>query len=216
VRPRREILTILYRYKEAKGWWYHSSNNDSIGCNNIQQEEDRTYDDNDDADEDLFASRYRRFYVWGWRKKNTYDNKDLRVAIGVLFAKCHDAIADKGMWSGPYGVRAEVQRSLDLDPRHNVDRVFEAVLECKEKGTRYNGARVFSAGKTAGRNPTIALDSHQAQIIADEYEGGLNTTQVQFLVNQHQKDANMPSYTKWTECWTAWLGSSQQLSVWER
>jgi hypothetical protein len=126
VRPRRGIPTIFYRYKEAKddGTTAHS-NNDSIGCNNIQQEEDCTYDNDDDADE-AFSVDIGDFISEVDDKKNTYDNKYLRVAIGVLFAKCHDAVADKGMWSGPYGVRAEVRRSLDLDPRHNVDRVFEA------------------------------------------------------------------------------------------
>eukprot|EP00536_Pseudo-nitzschia_multiseries_P011895 jgi/Psemu1/30428/gm1.30428_g len=79
--------------------------------------------------------------------------------------------------------------------RHTVSQVCTEILHYVDNGTVYTGDGNYS---NSGRLPVIAVDSIEAEIIADSIESG-NSIHVSRLIvkNQYRRRCELPSLTYW-------------------
>eukprot|EP00536_Pseudo-nitzschia_multiseries_P003424 jgi/Psemu1/7750/gm1.7750_g len=73
-----------------------------------------------------------------------------------------------------------------------VIQVCTDVLYCQDNGIFYSGKGNYS---TTGRPPIIALDSIQAEIVADSIESGNSVRMSTVIVNKYRKKLELPSFT---------------------
>ena len=71
-------------------------------------------------------------------------------------------------WDGKGGIMSSIRRDLAIPLGVDIRYILEDVRRCKNSGTKYNGKQK----EGAGRVPTLSTDSVEAQIVADELEGG--------------------------------------------
>jgi hypothetical protein len=71
-------------------------------------------------------------------------------------------------WGGKDGIISSIRHDLAIPPRVKIRYILEDILRCRNFGTKYNGKQK----EGAGRIPTLSTDSVEAQIVADELEGG--------------------------------------------
>eukprot|EP00536_Pseudo-nitzschia_multiseries_P013397 jgi/Psemu1/35149/gm1.35149_g len=76
--------------------------------------------------------------------------------------------------------------------RDTVIQVCTDVLYCQDNGIFYSGKGNYS---TTGRPPIIALDSIEAEIVADSIESGNSVRMSTVIVNKYRKKLELPSFT---------------------
>ncbi len=90
-------------------------------------------------------------------------------------------------------IRPQIRKAFDLSYSARIDHILNDVVACKKAGIAYTGTRKI--GPTTGRQPTLATDSIEAQIVADCLESGFSLSLTQWMVNQHRKEAQEESLT---------------------
>jgi hypothetical protein len=116
----------------------------------------------------------------------------VRLAVAFLFVTHHDALEDRNLWSGKYGIRKNIRDRLGLQCQTKIDPILNDVLACKKAGISYTGERHVGDAKV-GRPPILAVDSVEAQIIADSLESGGSIPIACWLANQHRKEIGAES-----------------------
>eukprot|EP00536_Pseudo-nitzschia_multiseries_P007536 jgi/Psemu1/18162/gm1.18162_g len=76
-----------------------------------------------------------------------------------------------------------------------ISQVCTEVLHCVENGTPYTGDGNYSK---SGRPPVIAVDTIEAEIIADSIEGGNSIRMTRLIVNQYRRKFQLPALTYWS------------------
>ncbi len=94
----------------------------------------------------------------------------MRLAVAYLFITFHGTPADENDWKGQYSVGLKIRKALGLNRNTKIYPIFRNVLTCKRDCVTYTGARDVES--LLGRPCTIALDSVEAQIIANSTKDG--------------------------------------------
>jgi hypothetical protein len=89
-----------------------------------------------------------------------------------MLQKIFNAPKDTSLWTGRGGIQQDIRSSLGISSNTNLIPIFEEVLKCIEHTVPYSGKRIFVNESLKGRKVLIAIDSPQAQIIADAIEDG--------------------------------------------
>jgi len=116
-----------------------------------------------------------------------------RMSIAGAFGKFHGYQPDG--WHGKEGIIIQIRKRLELGRWIDIESILTEVLRCKMDRTQYTGALRPRGGRTNGRPPIIALDSEEAQIIADCIEDGLSPGSTTQAVNQRWEDADQDALT---------------------
>jgi hypothetical protein len=117
----------------------------------------------------------------------------MRLAIAYLFVRVQGAPEEEKYWKGRANIGPKIKKALELSRHTQIYPILRDVLACKKEGVTYRGER--SVEKLLGRPCTIALDSVEAQIIADSTEDGFGREHRKLQVNQYKKEQNLPSLT---------------------
>jgi hypothetical protein len=115
-----------------------------------------------------------------------------RLAIGYMFYKKFGAPEDRHEWRAKK-IRPQLRKAFDLDDGTRIDHILNDVVACKNAGIEYTGTRKI--GPSTGQRPLLALESTEAQIVADCLESGFSLSLTQWSINQHRKEAQKPSLT---------------------
>jgi hypothetical protein len=86
-------------------------------------------------------------------------------------------------WGGKGGIIPSIRRDLCLKERADIRYILEDVIRCKQYGTKYDGKRKDGSG----RPPSLTTDSVEAQIVADELEGGSSQNIAWEAVNAYRE-----------------------------
>jgi hypothetical protein len=91
-------------------------------------------------------------------------------------------------------IRPQIRKAFDLSYSARIDHILNDAVACKKAGIAYTGTRKM--GPTTGKQPTLATDSIEAQIVADCLETELSLPLTQWMVNQHRKETGEESLTQ--------------------
>jgi hypothetical protein len=92
-------------------------------------------------------------------------------------------------------IRPQIRKAFDLlYTSARIDHILNDVVACKKADIAYTGTRKI--GPSTGKQPTLATDSIEAQIVADCLESGLSLPLTQWMVNQHRKETGEESLTQ--------------------
>ena len=116
----------------------------------------------------------------------------MRLAVAYLFVNIHGAPENEEDWKGPDCIGPKIKNALQLCTTNHIFHIFQDVLACKREGVTYTGARDRDLELLLGRPSTIALNSVEAQIIADSTEDGFGRENTKLQVNKYRKDHNLP------------------------
>ena len=94
-------------------------------------------------------------------------------------------------WDGKGGIMSSIRRDLAISPGVDFRYILEDVRRCKNSGTKYNGKQK----EGAGRVPTLSKDSVEAQIVADELEGGSSQRIAWGAVNVYRESLSLEEVT---------------------
>jgi hypothetical protein len=83
---------------------------------------------------------------------------------------------------------------FDLDDGIRIDHILNDIVAHKKAGIAYTGTRKI--GASMGKRPLLALDSIEAQIVADCLESGLSLSLTQWSVTQHLQETHRPSLSQ--------------------
>jgi hypothetical protein len=108
-----------------------------------------------------------------------------------MFDNTFKACEDRSKWLGPDGISKQIKKALKINHGTNIFYIFQEFIDPMKTGRHYTGESKPKLGGPA----MIAIDSIEAQIIADILESGFSTCLAHWLVNQHCKEAGMDSYT---------------------
>jgi hypothetical protein len=127
------------------------------------------------------------------QKQPAIDQRARRLAVAYLFVMVHGAPEEEKDWKGQANIGPKIKKALGMSLHTKIYPILRDVLACKKEGVTYRGER--SVEKLLGRPCTIALDSVEAQIIADSTEDGFGREHTKLQVNQYRKEQNLPSLT---------------------
>jgi hypothetical protein len=116
-----------------------------------------------------------------------------RKAVAFLFVSEYNS-QDNALqaWCGRGGIRKKIRDRLGISPQTKIDHILNDVLACKKAGISYEGERQVGDAKV-GKRPHLAVDSVEAQIIADALESGGSIPTACWLANQHRKETGADS-----------------------
>ncbi len=114
-----------------------------------------------------------------------------RPSVAFMFDNTFKACEDRSKWFGPDGISKKIKKALNINHGTNIFYIFQEVIDHKKHGKHYTG----KIKPKSGRPAMIAIDSIEAQIIADALESGFSTRLAHWLVNWHCKEAGKDSYT---------------------
>eukprot|EP00536_Pseudo-nitzschia_multiseries_P019548 jgi/Psemu1/61344/gm1.61344_g len=108
--------------------------------------------------------------------------KDVRISIAVIFEWLLGSPPQED-WHRLKTIAQICDRlgNTTRSFRRTVSQVCTEVLHCVENGTAYTGDGNYSK---SGRPPVIAVDTIEAEIIADSIEGGNSIRMTRLIVNQ--------------------------------
>ncbi len=116
-----------------------------------------------------------------------------RLAIGYMFFKKFGAPENHQEWRDKK-IRPQIRKAFDMPSGARIDHILNDVIACKKAGIAYTGTRKI--GPSTGRQPALATDSIEAQIVADCLESGFSISLTQWMVNQHRKETGEESLTQ--------------------
>jgi hypothetical protein len=116
-----------------------------------------------------------------------------RLAIGYMFHKKFGAPENHQEWRDKK-IRPQIRKAFDMPSGARIDHILNDVIACKKAGIAYTGTRKI--GPSTGRQPALATDSIEAQIVADCLESGFSISLTQWMVNQHRKETGEDSLTQ--------------------
>eukprot|EP00536_Pseudo-nitzschia_multiseries_P016558 jgi/Psemu1/46626/gm1.46626_g len=122
--------------------------------------------------------------------------KHMRISIAVIFERLLGSPPQED-WHRLKTI-AQICDRLGNTTRsfqRTVSQVCTEVLHCVENGTAYNGDGNYSK---SGRPPVIAVDTIEAEIIADSIEGGNSIRMTPLIVNQYRRKFQLPALTYWS------------------
>jgi hypothetical protein len=90
-------------------------------------------------------------------------------------------------------IRPQIRKAFDMPYSARIDHILNDVVACKKAGIAYTRTRKI--GPSTGKQPTLATDSIEAQIVADCLESGFSLPLTQWMVNQHLKETGEESLT---------------------
>jgi hypothetical protein len=114
-----------------------------------------------------------------------------RLSVAFVFDNAFKACEDMPKWFGPDGISSQIKKALNINHGTKNFYIFQEVIDCKKNGRHYTGKSKPKLGGPA----MIAIDSIEAQIIADTLESSFSTRLALWLVNQHCREAGKDSYT---------------------
>ena len=121
------------------------------------------------------------------------EDKSKRIGIAFVFQQMLGGPADEKEWTGQSGVIPKLRKMLSLPKGTCLKPLLRDVNACREMGVPYTGERRIS--EDLGRPPSIALDSIEAQIIADCCEDGMSIELTRATVNEHCRQNGESSFT---------------------
>jgi hypothetical protein len=107
----------------------------------------------------------------------------------LKYGGCSDSKETR--WDGKGGIMSSIRRDLAIPPGVDIRYILEDVRRCKNSGTKYNGTQK----EGAGRVPTLSTDSVEAQIVADELEGGSSQRIAWGAVNVYRESLHLDEVT---------------------
>jgi hypothetical protein len=164
--------------------------------NIVEDESDSEMEHGDeDEDEDLNAGDADGFVEFMEERNKPVFQTDIiqRLAIGYMFFKKFGAPENHQEWRDKK-IRPKIRRAFDMPSGARIDHILNDVVACKKAGIAYTGTRKI--GPTTGKQPTLATDSIEAQIVADCLESGFSLSLTQWMVNQHRKETEEDSLTQ--------------------
>jgi hypothetical protein len=150
-----------------------------------EDEGDKSFEFNETPADDYLA-------LMAERSEPLLGEDAVRLSVAYLFITQHDALEDRAFWGGKSGVRKNIRDRLGISENTKIDHILLDVLACKKAGISYRGERQVGDAK-AGRPPFLAVDSVEAQIIADSLESGGSIPTACWLANQHRKEIGAES-----------------------
>jgi hypothetical protein len=119
-----------------------------------------------------------------------------RIAIAFLFEQLGAPYNTKNEPWSEHGshdcVTAIIRRNLLISPGTDVASVLQDYIECRADGIQYTG--FFN--KNCGRPTILDTSGTEAQICANTQEEGFSITMSWTAINQHRREADLPSVTK--------------------
>jgi hypothetical protein len=116
-----------------------------------------------------------------------------RLAIGYMFYKKFGAPENHQEWRDKK-IRPQIRKAFDLDDGTRIDHILNDVVACKKAGISYTGTH--NIGASMRKCPLLALDSIEAQIVANCLESGFSLPLTQWSVNQHLRETHKLSLTQ--------------------
>ena len=122
-------------------------------------------------------------------------NKSRRIAIAYIFEAVHGGQEDSPVkpWNGQGGVIPQIKKALAIPLTTNITYILDEFLNCKEFGITYDGSRLVAT--KLGRQPMLANDSLEAQIVADSQEEGASVRHSHYIVNTFRREQDLLSLT---------------------
>jgi hypothetical protein len=107
----------------------------------------------------------------------------------LKYGGCSDSKETR--WDGKGGIMSSIRRDLAIPPGVDIRYILEDVRRCKNSGTKYNGTQKEGAGRVS----TLSTDSVEAQIVADELEGGSSQRIAWGAVNVYRESLHLDEVT---------------------
>eukprot|EP00536_Pseudo-nitzschia_multiseries_P007827 jgi/Psemu1/18844/gm1.18844_g len=122
--------------------------------------------------------------------------KHVRISIAVIFERLLGSPSQEN-WHRLKTIAQICDRlgNTTRSFRRTVSQVCTEVLHCVENGTAYTGDGNYSK---SGRPPVIAVDTIEAEIIADSIEGGNSIRMTRLIVNHYRRKFQLPALTYWS------------------
>ena len=116
-----------------------------------------------------------------------------RIAIAYVFETVFGN-PPKALWAEKRIVWkiSEMFQDRRVAFKNTVVKVLNTLIECQKTGVPYAGAGNYAA---CGRKPLIDLESVEAEIVADSFEGGQTLDFATYNVNTHRESKGLPSLT---------------------
>ena len=106
------------------------------------------------------------------------------------YGGCYDTRSNP--WFGKNGIISKVKRDLNMCPSTDIVYILNDVVQCRLSGTKYEGKRNEGTGAIAD----LKTDSIEAQIVADELEGGGSIFIAWNAVNVYRESVQKERVTK--------------------
>ncbi|MCP4746064.1 MAG: hypothetical protein GY874_07965 [Desulfobacteraceae bacterium] len=106
------------------------------------------------------------------------------------YGGCYDTRSNP--WYGKNGIISKVKRDLNMCPSTDIVYILNDVVQCRLSGTKYEGKRNEGTGAIAD----LKTDSIEAQIVADELEGGGSIFIAWNAVNVYRESVQKERVTK--------------------
>jgi hypothetical protein len=140
----------------------------------VEDESDSDIEHGDEEDEDgQDAGDDNRFIEFVEERSEPVFQTDIiqRSAIGCMFYKKFGAPENHQEWRDKK-ICPQIRKAFDLSYSARIDHILNDVVACKKAGIAYTGTRKI--GPSTGKQPTLATNSIEAQIVANCLESGFS------------------------------------------